>query len=197
MLAAGIATINRNPKGGATPWTAADLKRFRETHPLGTTAHLWLTIQMFTACRIGDALWLGRDQELTVQGAPWIEWQPRKRGSSLVSIPLLPPLWRATRAAKVVGPTYLLSETGRPFNSGEAMRVRVQRWCVAAGLQDRSSHGVRKAVCELLAEAGCTEHQIMSVMAHTNPRTSAIYTKGAQRRVMSGDAMQALAGLDW
>lgn len=195
--AAGIAAINRNPKGGAVPWSASDLRRFRDHHPPGTTAHLWLTLQAFTACRIGDAIWLGRDQEVTVGGQTWLEWQPRKKGSALVSIPMLPPLWRATRAAKVVGASYLLCETGRPFASVEALRVRVQRWCTAAGLDGRTSHGVRKAVAEMMAEAGCTQHQIMAVMAHTQAKTSEVYTKGAQRRILAADGVQALASLDW
>ena len=195
--AAGIAPINRNPKGGATPWTPADLKAFKKSHPKGTTAHLWLTLQAFTACRIGDAIWLGREQEITHQGQLWLEWQPRKKGSAPVSIPMLPPLIEATRAAKIVGPSYILNEKGKPFSSTEALRVRVQRWCKSAGLSGRSSHGVRKAVAELMAESGCSQHQIMAVMAHTQARTSEVYTRGAQRRLLAADGMQALASLDW
>ncbi|WP_417255326.1 site-specific integrase [Celeribacter halophilus] len=195
--AAGIAAINKNPKGGATPWTAADLKRFREAHPKGTTAHLWLTLQAFTACRIGDAIWLGREQEITHNGQIWLEWQPRKKGSAPVSIPMMPPLFEATRASKIIGPAYILNEKGQPFASTEALRVRVQRWCKAAGLPGRSSHGVRKAVAELMAESGCTQHQIMAVMSHTQAKTSEIYTKGAQRRILAADGVQALANLDW
>lgn len=195
--AAGIGPINLNPNGGAVPWTAADLLAFRDRWPAGTTAHLWLTLQAFTACRIGDAIWLGRDAEVTRAGQVWLDWQPRKKGSAFVSIPMLPPLWNATRAAKIVGPTYLLSETGKPFSSVEALRVRVQRWCEAAGLPGRSSHGIRKAVAEMMAEAGCSQHQIMAVMAHTQAKTSEIYTKGVARRVLAFDGVQALAGLEW
>jgi integrase len=195
--AASIGPINRNPKGGATPWTSADLKAFKTAHPQGTTAHLWLTLQAFTACRIGDAIWLGRDQETTHNGQIWLEWQPRKKGSAPVSLPILPQLLEATRAVKIIGPSYVLNEKGKPFSSTEALRVRVQRWCKTAGLSDRSSHGVRKAVAELMAESGCSQHQIMAVMAHTEARTSEIYTKGVQRRLLAADGIQALASLDW
>lgn len=195
--AAGIGVINTQPKGGAVPWTAADLKKFKDHHPAGTTAHLWLTLHAFTACRIGDALWLGRDQETTRNGQTWLEWQPAKKGSAFVSIPMLPPLMAATRAAKVVGPTYLLSDKGKPFTSVEALRVRVQRWCTAAGLPGRSSHGIRKAVAEMMSENGCTQYQIMAVMAHTQAKTSEIYTKGAERRILAADGVRALAGIDW
>lgn len=195
--AAGIGVINKAPQGGAIPWTASDLRRFKERHPPGTTAYLWLTLHAFTACRIGDAVWLGRDQEVMRNGQTWLEWQPRKKGSAFVSIPILPPLLTATRAAKVVGPTYLLTEKGKPYNSMEALRRMVQIWCGQAGLQDRSSHGIRKAVAEMMAEAGCSQHQIMAVMAHTQAKTSEIYTKGAERRILAADGMHALSTLDW
>lgn len=195
--AAGIGVINTNPKGGATPWTPADLRAFKNAHPAGTTAHLWLTLQAFTACRIGDAIWLGREQEVMRDGQLWLDWQPRKRGSAPVSIPMLPPLYAATRSATVVGPAYLLSEKGTPFGSVEALRVRVQRWCAAAGLKGKSSHGIRKAVAEMMAEAGASQHQIMAVMAHTQAKTSEIYTKGVQRRVLAMSGINALAGLEW
>lgn len=195
--AAGIGNINTNPKGGAKAWTAHHLKKFKERHPFGTTAHLWLTLQAFTACRIGDAVWLGRDQEVTYNGDIWLEWQPRKKGSAPVSLPMLPPLYEATRHNKVVGSAYILSEKGKPFRDMEALRSRVQKWCTQAEIPGYSSHGVRKAVGELLAEAGCSQHQIMSVMAHTQAKTSEIYTRGAERRVLAGDAMRAIAHLKW
>ena len=195
--AAGIGIINKNPKGGATPWTPADLRKFKKRHPPGTTAHLWLTLHAFTACRIGDAVWLGREQEVTRNGQVWLEWQPRKRGSAFVSIPMLPPLYQATRSATVVGPTYLLNEKGKPYASMEALRRMAQLWCHQAGLEDRSSHGIRKAVAEMMAEAGASQHQIMAVMAHTQAKTSEVYTKGAERRILAADGMQALKALDW
>jgi len=37
----------------------------------------------------------------------------------------------------------------------------------------------------------------MAVMAHTEARTSEVYTKGVQRRLLAADGIQALATLDW
>lgn len=195
--AAGIGAINKNPQGGAVPWTAEDLTAFKQAHPPGTMAHLWLTLQAFTACRIGDAIWLGRAQEINIGGVTCLDWQPRKRGSARVTIPMLPPLYTATRAMTLVGPTYLLSEKGKPFASVEALRVRVQRWCAAAGLTERSSHGIRKAMAVWMANSGCTQHQIMAVMAHTQAKTSEIYTRDANRQILAADGIKALSGLAW
>ncbi|CUH66860.1 site-specific tyrosine recombinase XerC [Thalassovita gelatinovora] len=195
--AVGIGIINRKPKGGAVPWSIDDLKTFREKHPKGTTAHLWLTIQAFTACRIGDSIWLGRSNEKMVNGQVWLEWQPRKKGSAFVSIPMLPPLFEATRATNVIGPAYILSKKGRPFASAESLRNQVRKWCDQAGLPDKTSHGIRKAMAELMAESGASQHQIMAVMAHTEARTSEIYTKGVERRALAAEGVQALNLLNW
>ncbi len=192
----GIANISP-PAKGAKPWTPADLEKFRARHPAGTTAHLWLTLQAFTACRIGDVILLGRQHEVTRDGQVWLEWQPAKKGSAPMSLPMLPPLLEATRAVSVVGPTYLLTQYGRPFASTEALRNRIKDWCRQAGLAGLSSHGIRKAVAALLAESGATQHQIMAMLAHTQAKTSEIYTKGAERRLMAAEGAQALAGLSW
>lgn len=195
--AAGISPINRRKSGGATPWTPADLEAFKKVHPLGTTAYLWLTLQAFTACRVGDALWLGRSQEVLHNGQTYLEWQPRKKGSAFVSIPMLPPLFRATRSVDVIGKAYILTSRGTPYASPDSLRNQIRKWCDDAGLPDRSSHGIRKATAEMMAEAGCTQHQIMAVMAHTQAKTSEIYTRGAQRRKLAEDGMAAIAQLKW
>lgn len=183
--------------GGATPWTIADLNTYRAKHPKGTAAHLCLTLFMFTACRISDAIILGRRHEITRDGVLWLAWQPKKKGAAFVEIPILPPLQQAIRAAKVVGPTYNLTQHGRPFSSPEGLRNRFRKWCDAAGLEGLSSHGIRKAAGELLAEAGCSQHEIMAIHGHSKASTSEIYTKGANRRVLAAEAMSKLKGMKW
>ena len=194
--AAGIARIDTG-RGGALPWTADDLRKFRAAHPAGTTPHLCLTLMMFTACRIGDAIWLGPGNQTTVQGIQALRWQPSKRGSAEVTIPMLPPLYRATRAAPVEGKTYLLNAKGRAFSSSDSLGNMFRRWCVAAGLEGRSAHGVRKAAGHLLAQEGCSQYQIMTIHGHTQAQTSEIYTKGVERWKMAQAAMAALEGMEW
>lgn len=198
--AAGIGKLNKKAKGeltGAIPWTAQDINAFRARHAKGTTAHLWLTLQAFTACRIGDAIWIGRGQEKNINGQLWLEYQPRKKDSELVSMPMLPPLIEATRASTVVGSSYILSVDGVPYKSTEALRNRIKKWCAQAGLENRSSHGVRKAMAAVMAEAGSSQHQIMAVMSHSQARTSEVYTKGVERRLLASEGLQALKALDW
>lgn len=47
-------------------------------------------------------------------------------GAAKVSLPILPPLWAATRAQSVIGPTYLLTQHGQSFASAAASVGRGQ-----------------------------------------------------------------------
>jgi integrase len=184
-------------QGGATPWTLDDLKKFREAHPKGTTAHLCLSLMMFTACRISDAVILGRRHEDRINGALWLSFDPVKKGAASVLVPVLPPLEAALRSRGVIGDTYLLTDHGKPFASPEALRNRFKKWCRAAGLEDRSSHGIRKAAGELMALAGATQYEIMAVHGHTNSTTSQVYTKSVERMRLAEMGASKLAGMEW
>lgn len=194
--AEGVAKIHKS-KGGTKPWTAEDMRQFAETHRPGSMAFLWLTLAMFTGARIGDLCLLGREHEVTRNGIVRLEWQPGKKGSAPVSLPILPPLLRTIRAMPIIGPAYLLSERGKPFKNVETLRTRVRRWCDDAGLSERSSHGVRKGMATMLAEAGVNDQQIGAVLAHTQPSTTRIYTQKAQRGMLSEQALATIADIEW
>ena len=99
--------------------------------------------------------------------------------------------------SNIVGPTYLLNEKGVPFGSPEVLRNRFRKWCDTAGLEGLSSHGVRKAAGHLLAQNGCSQHQIMAIHGHTEAKTSEVYTKGVERWTLAADAMRTLEDMEW
>lgn len=193
--ATGIGTINRGV--GATPWTIEDMRAFKTKHPPGTMAHLALTLFMFTACRIDDVVKLGCGNEVMRDGVASLQWRPGKRGSEWVTVPILPPLARAIAAQQAKGPTYLLTELGKPFASGAAFGNRFRKWVADAGLTDRSPHGIRKAAGELMALEGASQYHIMAVHGHTQAKTSEIYTKGVDRTRLAAEAMRMLSTMDW
>ncbi len=110
---------------------------------------------------------------------------------------MLPPLLKVTRAMNIEGRTYLLTEYGQPFKSPEGLRNSFRKWCDEAGLNHLSSHGIRKATGNLLAEDGASQYQIMSIHGHTQAKTSEVYTKDVERWRLAADAMQNLANMDW
>ena len=194
--AAGVGKLLRKHRG-AVAWSIEDLAQFRKRHPLGTTAHLALTLFMFTACRVGDVVRLGRANEVQRGGITWLEWQPGKSGSAPVSVPILPPLEKALRARPVIGPTYLLTGHGKPFASAASFGNKFRDWTAEAQMTDRSPHGIRKAAGELMASQGASQYHIMAVHGHTQAKTSEVYTRGIERAKLASDAMKAMAGLDW
>ena len=48
-----------------------------------------------------------------------------------------------------------------------------------------------------VGESGSAQRQIIAVMAHTQVRTSEIYTKGVEWHVLASDGITALSTLNW
>lgn len=195
--ARGIKNFGR--KGtGAIPWSVSDLNQFKTYHQPGSMAHLALTLLAFTACRIGDARLLGRNNEVRREGITYLEWHPEKRGASFVSIPMMPQLVKAIKNVRVVHPNnYLVTSHGKPFSSADAMSQKFSKWCREAGLENRTAHGIRKAVGHILAEAGCTQYQIMAIHGHSESRTSEVYTRSVERPELARQAISVMNNLDW
>nr|WP_274706836.1 tyrosine-type recombinase/integrase [Allorhizobium sonneratiae] len=178
--AKGIKSIYR--KGdGATPWKAADVRKFFATHKPGSKPHVAMSILLWTGCRIEDLTMLGPRHECVLDGVEALRWLPMKKGSTEVTIPLLDPLRKAVRAPAEQGKTYVLSRSGKPYASGDAMSAMFKRWCKDAGLDHLSAHGVRKGLAEVLAELGCSQYEIMAILGHSEAKTSEVYTRRVER----------------
>ncbi|WP_108257982.1 tyrosine-type recombinase/integrase [Mangrovicoccus ximenensis] len=65
----------------------------------------------------------------------------------------------------------------------------VQEAKLPAGL---SPHGLRKATCRRLAEAGCTAHEIMAISGHTSLAEVTRYTVAASRAKLAERAIASL-----
>ena len=93
----------------------------------------------------------------------------------------------------------LVNGLGNPMNSRGLGRA-FAAWCAKAGLPENCrAHGLRKAGARRLAEAGATEHQIMSFLGHANPAMAARYTAAANRGTMAAAGLAKLrtvAGTD-
>ncbi len=181
---------------GFTPWTMADLEKFSKRHPIGTKAHLTMSLALFTSARRSDLVILGRQHERQIAGATWLCWKQSKTAKGFIEIPMLPALLRETRMPCAGEMTYLLTKYGKPHSAkafGNTMRV----WCDQAGIYNKSLHGIRKAAGNLLAELGCSSYEIMALQGHSDPKSSEIYTRGARQRVLAESAMQKLETLKW
>jgi hypothetical protein len=58
-----------------------------------------------------------------------------------------------------------------------------------AGLTNCPLHGLRKACCRRLAEAGCSTQETMSISGYTSRAEVERYTKGVDQKHMAARAM--------
>jgi hypothetical protein len=130
----GVKVLHRE-KGGAVPWMADDIALFLNAHGPGTMARLWFCLAHATGNRIGDARIIGPNNVKMIDGVRLIEWQPQKRNSKFVSVPMHQMLAAELELHDLTGrETYLVTDYGRPFASTKSLGNRVAKWCIEAGL---------------------------------------------------------------
>jgi integrase len=109
-----------------------------------------------------------------------------KTGVTL-AIPIHPALAAIIDATPTNHLTFLVTEYGQPFTpAGFGNWFREQ--CDAAGLPARcAAHGLHKAACRRLAEAGCSANVIAAVSGHRSLREVERYTRAADQGAHGSD----------
>ncbi|MEM1021375.1 MAG: tyrosine-type recombinase/integrase [Pseudomonadota bacterium] len=178
--------IKINTDGHYT-WTEDDIARFEKVHPEGSQARLAMSIMLHTGVRRSDCIKMGwqhvRNGEITV-------WQT-KTGKA-IWIPLHPTLKAELDRLPKTNMTFLLTSFGKPF-TGNGFGNKVRAWCDAAGLKHCSAHGLRKACASRLAEAGCTDSEVMAITGHTTRAEVTRYTSKANQKALARSAVVKLA----
>ena len=179
---------------GFHTWTDREIVAYRETHATGTMARLCLEVFLGTGAARQDAAALTRSN---IRGSE-LHYRRGKTGQA-VAVPIVEEL--ALELALVPGTRLVLLANGhgKPMNS-RGLRRAFAAWCADAGLPESCrAHGLRKAGARRLAEAGATEHQIMSFLGHANPAMAARYTAAANRGIMAAAGvakLKAIAGTE-
>jgi len=171
-------------------WTEEEIAQFERYHPVGTKPRLALALLLYTAQRRSDVVRMGRQH--IRNGALTVKQQ--KTGTGLPPIPVHPHLQAVLDATPSEHLTFLVTATGKPYG-GNAFSAQFRNWCDAAGLPKRCKpHGLRKAACRRLAEAGCSEKQIAAISGHASLDEVARYTKAADKARLARDAMARMIG---
>jgi integrase len=182
----------RRPKirsAGIYTWTEQDIAAFEAFHPIGSRARLALALLLYTAQRRSDVVTLGRQH--IRDGV--IHIRQRKTGNVL-QIPIHPELQLSLDAMPAENLTFLVNYCGKPLTPG-AFAVWFRRECSKAGVPKCASvHGLRKAACRRLAEAGCSEKEISAISGHLSLREVARYTRAADQARMARSAISAMPG---
>ena len=173
---------------GFHTWTETEIQSFRDRHSLGSRPRLAFELLLNTAQRRGDVVRMGRQH---VRGDS-LHVRQQKTGTEL-EIPIFPELAEALGASPAENLTFLVTEQGKPFSAAGFGNI-FREWCDQAGLAKRcSAHGLRKAACRRLAEAGCSEKLISAISGHTSLSEVQRYTRAADQAWLAKDAMAKLS----
>jgi integrase len=182
----GIKTMRPVKSDGFRTWGEAEIAAFRAHHALGTRARLALELLLGTAQRRGDVVGMGRqhirDGVLGVR---------QNKTGAVLEIPVVAELAEALDATPSEHLTFLTTAHGKPF-AAAGFGNWFRDMCDAAGLHGFTAHGLRKAACRRLAEAGCSEKQIAAISGHLSLSEVQRYTKGADQARLARDAMDAV-----
>lgn len=169
---------------GYRSWEEDHIAAFEARHAIGTRARLAFALLLYTAQRRGDVLRMGWQH---VRG-DLLQVRQNKTAATL-QIPLHPELRAILDATPRSNFTFLMTEFGKPFSAAGFGNL-FRDWCEQAALpRGYSAHGLRKAACRRLAEAGCTEKQIGAISGHASPNELAKYTKAANQVLLARAAM--------
>ncbi len=169
----------------------AEIEKFEEKHPIGTTARLAMALALYTGQRRGDLVQFGK-QHVRDGYLVFTQNKGRNRNPIRLELPIIPALRKVLDASPTGDLTFLVTTYRKAFtNNGFGNRFR--EWCDAAGLPHCSVHGLRKAAAARLAELGCTEFEIMSITGHRTSKEVTRYTRAASQKTRAESALRRLS----
>jgi integrase len=173
---------------GFVSWTDEELKQFEDKYPSGSRERLAYSLYLYTGQRGSDVVKMSRADIL--EDTNQIRVTQQKTGKKLV-IPLHPELRRelSYHKDKMV---FVLTEYGKPFST-KGFQQWFSKKARQAGLENRTGHGMRKAISRKLAEAGCTTHEIAAITGHKTLSEIENYTKAVSQKKLANSAMKSLS----
>jgi integrase len=172
-------------QGGFPRWTASDLDRYEERHPVGSQARLALALLMYLGVRRSDLVRVGppmvRDGKIA-----FVQFKGRNKTPIEVRTRIIPELQAIIDATPVVGTTtWLVTQYGKPFTA-KSMSGVMAEWCRQAGIRPAvgpglNNHGVRKAAATRMAERGASVHALMAQFGWLDIKQAELYTRDASR----------------
>jgi integrase len=202
----GLELPKRPKTGGFKEWTQDDILKYETHWPIGTRQRVMLDIYAYTGLRRGDAARVGKQHiskttvmESDPQTGEMVEvvkktinlTTEKSQGGTAVHLPLLPVLERTLDASPTGDLAFICTESGRPF-AKESLGNAFKDACVAAGVLDKSAHGLRKAAATRAADNGATTHELMAIFGWIDIKEAETYTRNANRKRLAARAMGML-----
>lgn len=178
----------RKPKSdGFRAWTDNDIERFRRYHSGDKKLILALNLLLYTGQRRSDVARMSwRD---VTDGFLYVRQQ---KVAIELQIPIHPVLMASIEPLPRDAPAFVLTRSGQPYTK-ESFSAWFVDGCREAGLPEGCTpHGLRKAAGRMLAEAGCSAHEIAAITGHTTLKEVERYTKTARQKGLAQSAISRL-----
>ena len=197
QFAVDIGMRSDNPAGGVKrvkiktdgyrTWGEDDIAQFEAKHEVGSRARLALALLLYTGQRRSDVVKMGRQH---IRNGV-LKLKQQKTGTAL-TIPIHAALQAIIDATPTDHLTYLTTRSGSPF-SAAGFTNWFRDVCNEAGLpKGTSAHGLRKAACRRLAEAGCSVSVIAAISGHKSLNEVQRYTAAADQLRMARSGIEAV-----
>lgn len=177
----------RRKGSGFRVWTEDDVAAYERRWPLGTRQRVWLDVLLYTGLRRGDAVRIGR-QHLR-DGIAQIKTE-KSQLTVTVTLPILPVLAETLAAGPCGELNFICGANGKPLTK-ESFGNEFKQACQAAGVPG-SAHGVRKIAATRAANSGATVAQLEAIFGWSGGTMASLYTRSADRRRLSVEAMHKL-----
>ena len=184
----GVKNPPRKKGQGYKPWTEADVEAYYHRWPLGTHERVWLDVLLYSGLRRGDVVRYGRQHVRNGTGKIRLE----KGGETVeVTLPILPVLAETLAIGPCGDLTFIVGKQGRPL-AKESFGNAFKEACVAAGVLDKSAHGVRKIAATTAANNGATVSQLKALFGWESDSMPALYTQAADRERLARESVHKL-----
>src|SRR5262249_1078596 len=165
-----------------------EITQFNLRHPIGTKPRLAISLLLYLGIRRSDVVKIGPQH---VRGG--VAHVHDKKTRRDWQIPVHSELQGIIKETPPANLTFLATEYGKPFTAaGFGSWFKDQ--CKKANLHHCSAHGLRHAQGRKLAEAGCSQRQIMATLGHSTSKQAELYTRAADQSKLAADAARKLAG---
>lgn len=170
-------------------WSKEDIAKFRAYWKEGTPQRIAMEILLYTGLRRSDAVRLGLQH---IQGGH-ITITAQKTGAKL-SIPIHREFLDILDTIPNKHLTFITTERGAA-RSEKAFTNWISEAARKAGLPaHRSPHGLRKAACVRLADAGCDAFEIMAITGHSDIKEVQTYVAAANKKQAAKNAIKKAYG---
>jgi integrase len=172
-------------------WTDGEIARCEAHYAICTKERLAFALLLHTGQRRGDVVRMGPQHLRPGPDGPELYVEQEKTGTKLL-LPIRPELQTVLDGTACQHLTYITTKTGKPY-SGNDFSEAFRTWCDAAGLPGQcTAHGLRHAAGRLMAERGCTPHQIAAVLGHKSLRMAEHYSKAAEQAKLARAAARRM-----